>query len=238
MKKILLTTAALLISAGAASAADLAARPYTKAPPAPVIAATNWSGFYLGGFGGYGWSESVRARVPGVGSASANTSDINGGFGGGTIGYNWQSPGSQFVWGLEVDAAGADISDSATVFGVTGRDKIDAFGSVTGRIGVAFDAVLLYAKGGYGWADNKISATGRGVNFSEWKIHSGWTVGGGLEWMFAPQWSAKVEYQYYDLDRDRYLAAVIPPGVDLSGSFHTAKVGVNYHFGGPALARY
>ena len=84
--------------ATAASAADMQARPYTKAPPAVVSPAYNWSGFYVGAIGGYGWG----------------TDSGNGGFGGGTVGYNWQLPGSQFVFGVEVDAAGASIKDSLT----------------------------------------------------------------------------------------------------------------------------
>ena len=84
--------------ATAASAADMQARPYTKAPPAVVSPAYNWSGFYVGAMGGYGWG----------------TNAGSGGFGGGTVGYNWQLPGSQFVFGVEVDAAGASIKDSFT----------------------------------------------------------------------------------------------------------------------------
>jgi outer membrane immunogenic protein len=88
MKKFLLTTAALLISAGAASAADLAARPYTKAPPPIVEPGINWSGFYIGAMGGYGWSDRLRGEIPALGLAGSISSDeLNGGFGGGTIGY-------------------------------------------------------------------------------------------------------------------------------------------------------
>src|SRR6187401_2872045 len=101
MKRLLLASAAFLSLMTAASAADLAARPYTKAPP--LSPAYNWSGFYVGVMGGYAWD-----------------SGNGGGFGGGTIGYNWQAPGSQFVFGIEVDAAGASIKDSQTgiIFGV------------------------------------------------------------------------------------------------------------------------
>ncbi len=95
MKRLLLASAAFLSLMTAASAADLAARPYTKAPP--LSPAYNWSGFYIGAMGGYAFD-----------------SGNGGGFGGGTIGYNWQAPGSQFVFGIEVDAAGASIKDSQT----------------------------------------------------------------------------------------------------------------------------
>ena len=198
----------------AASAADLAARPYTKAPP--LSPAINWSGFYIGAMGGYAFDSSN-----------------GGGFGGGTIGYNWQAPGSQFVFGIEIDAAGASIKDSQTGFigivPVTGEAKIDALGSVTGRIGVAVDAALFYAKGGYAWADNKLSATLLGVTDSDSHVHSGYTIGGGIEYMFAPNWSAKAEYMFTHLGSENYNVAGI--GFDSgTAEFSSVKVGINYHF--------
>ena len=217
MKQLLLAVVALSV-ATAASAADLPARPYAKAPPAAVVAAYNWSGFYLGAMGGYGWET-------GAGS---------GGFGGGTVGYNWQFPGSQFVFGIEVDAAGANIKDSVTedLLGipVTTETKINSFGSVTGRAGFAIDAALLYAKGGYAWANRKWSISDGVVTFSDSQTHSGYTIGGGLEYMFAPNWSAKGEYMFTSLGSEAYNFGG-PPLVD-SGTidFHTIKVGVNYHF--------
>jgi outer membrane immunogenic protein len=240
MKKIILASVAVVAMSAPSFAADLAARPYTKAPAPMVSPATNWSGFYVGAMGGYGWSNSVSASVGGVNLGTANTDALKGGFGGGTIGYNWQAPGSQFVWGLEVDAAGGSIGYSETFGPAVVRDRINAMGSVTGRLGVAFDSVLLYAKGGYAWANNKVSADVAGVNvFSQTRTHSGWTVGGGLEWMFAPAWSAKAEYMYADFSKANYGAALLPPGVDVGASVHTIKVGVNYHFGwGGPTVRY
>ena len=213
MKRLLLAGAALSV-ATAASAADMQARPYTKAPPAAVVAAYNWSGFYIGAMGGFGWETDAGSS----------------GFGGGTVGYNWQLPGSQFVFGVEVDAAGASIKDSFLVdVGVTQENKINAFGSVTGRAGFAIDAALLYAKGGYAWTNAKTSFTD-GVNtLSDSQTHTGYTIGGGLEYLFTPSWSAKAEYMYTNLGSETYNFGGQP--LD-SGSFdfHTIKVGVNYHF--------
>jgi outer membrane immunogenic protein len=218
MKKFLLATVAFAAIAVAtqASAADLAARPYTKAPIA-VAPGYNWSGFYAGVMGGYTWG------------------DVKGGFGGGTLGYNWQIPGGNWVWGLEADAAGASAKDTATavVLGIpfTAEDKIRAFGSVTGRIGVTTGPALFYAKGGYAWAENRASITAFGMTlFSESKTHSGWTVGAGTEYMFAPNWSAKLEYMYADYGSQRYAAAIVPPGFDLTVKTSTIKAGINYHF--------
>lgn len=241
MKSIFLASAAIVALAVPSYAADLAPAPYTKAPPVVAPIATNWSGFYIGGFGGYGWSNEISASNPFVGGIRASTDELNGGFGGGTIGYNWQAPGSQFVWGIEVDVAGGDIGTSASFGPVSGKDSIDAFGSVTGRLGVAFNSALLYVKGGYGWANNQIDVDAFGVNiYSQSKTHSGWTIGAGLEYMLAPNWSAKVEYQYYDLGKENYASNVILGGVDLGASIHTVKAGINYHFnwGGPLAPGY
>ncbi|MEH2555780.1 outer membrane immunogenic protein [Bradyrhizobium algeriense] len=213
MKRLLLAGVALSV-ATAASAADMQARPYTKAPPAVVSPAYNWSGFYIGAMGGFGWE----------------TDAGSGGFGGGTVGYNWQLPGSQFVFGVEVDAAGASIKDSFLVdVGVTQENKTNAFGSVTGRAGFAVDAALLYAKGGFAWANAKTSFTDGVITFSDSQTHTGYTIGGGLEYLFTPSWSAKAEYMYTSLGSETYKFDGQP--LD-SGSFdfHTIKVGVNYHF--------
>jgi outer membrane immunogenic protein len=220
MKNILLAGVALVALGSAASAADLAARPYTKAP-AMVSPVFNWSGFYAGVMGGYGWA-----------------TDGNGGFGGGTLGYNWQAPGSQFVFGIEADAAGSDLKATqngvvvvpgvgAVPFGA--NSKIEAFGSVTGRIGVALDATLLYAKGGFAWGENKASATVGALSSSNSQTHTGYTVGGGVEYMFAPNWSAKAEYMYTNLSSETYTLF----GTSFASGnldFNTVKVGVNYHF--------
>ena len=223
MNKLLLATTALVALATAASAADLAPRSYTKA--APIAVGYNWSGFYAGVFGGYGWSD--RVRIDGF---VINSNDLKGGFGGGTIGYNWQTPGSNWLWGLEVDAAGGDLKDRATLGGFVFEDKIRAFGSVTGRVGVTTGPALFYAKGGYAWADNQVSLTLPGiVTVSESKTHSGWTVGGGLEYMVWQNWSLKGEYMYADYGNGRYGDAT-SGFTDLSLTTHTVKGGINYHF--------
>ena len=218
----LLLAAALLSVATAASAADMQARPYTKAPPPMVSPAYDWSGFYIGAMGGYGWDRE----------------DSSGGFGGGTIGYNWQFPGSQFVFGIEVDAAGASIKDSLTAdvgdgIMATEELKINSFGSVTGRAGVAWDAALFYAKGGFAWASRKdsISVPELGLNVSDSQTHTGYTIGGGVEYLFTPNWSAKGEYMYTSLGSKTYnLGSELELFDSGTIDFHTIKIGVNYHF--------
>jgi outer membrane immunogenic protein len=206
MKKILLATVALAaLGMVPAGAADLAARTYTKAPmlaPAPT-----WAGFYLGAVGGYASEDSNSYGL-----------ERKGGSVGGTAGYNWQQ--GNVVFGLETDALWANVSQSAY-----GEEiKIDAMGTVRGRLGYATGAALLYVTGGYAWADSKLSAVG--YNSSS-QIHNGWTVGAGAEYMIAPQWSVKGEYLYKSFSSADYAGySDAFPGTD----FHTVQVGVNYHF--------
>ena len=216
MKKILMTTVGLValgatLGLAPASAADLAARTYTKAPAlaAPLY---NWTGFYVGAMGGFG---------------KEDTSDfaLSGGFGGGTAGYNWQT--GQFVFGIEADAAGADISSSFAIPGlVSAEDKIRALGTVRGRVGIAYEQVLFYGTGGFAWADERLSATALGVTISDTKTRTGWTAGAGAEVMFAPHWSVKAEYLYRSFGSETVLG-----GLDTGTlNIHSGQVGVNYHF--------
>lgn len=221
MKKVLLASACLFALAAPASAADLAARHYTKAPVAPMAAVYNWTGFYLGIVGGGAWE------------ASSGDPKMQGGFVGGTAGYNWQA--GNIVFGLEADGAWADVSASATALGVTLSSKTDALGTVRGRIGWAVNNVLLYGTGGYAWIDNKLTLSALGVSVSDSKFHSGWTVGAGVEAFFAPQWSVKGEYLYRSLGGETYFSGTLPTG---TLNFHTVQVGVNYHFGAPVVAKY
>jgi outer membrane immunogenic protein len=77
-----------------------------------------------------------------------------------------------------------------------------------------------------------------GVTLSQNRFHSGWTIGGGLEYLFVPNWSAKAEYMYADYSNATYLSTFVPGGIGLGVTTHTVKAGVNYHFGGPVVARY
>ncbi|MBR0958672.1 outer membrane protein [Bradyrhizobium japonicum] len=222
MKKILLASACLFALAAPASAADLAARPYTKAPVA-VASVYNWTGFYLGIVGGGAWQ---------------NASDVQmkGGFVGGTAGYNWQT--GNVVFGIEADGAWADASDSVTILGVDFKSKTEAMGTVRGRIGYAVNNVLFYGTGGYAWVDNKITASALGVSISDSKWHSGWTVGAGVEAFFAPQWSVKGEYLFRSLGGETYFSGIGAPFPTGTLEYHTVQVGVNYHFGAPVVAKY
>ena len=128
--------------------------------------------------------------------------------------------------------------------GVLVTDRERGLGSATGRLGYTWGPALLYAKGGYAWRDNAlgVSLAGAPVAFATTgNRESGYTVGAGLEYMFAPNWSAKAEYQYYNFGNTTVTAATAPVfATGYRSDEHTVKVGLNYRFGwgGPVVARY
>ena len=206
MKKILLASVALFGFAGAASAADL---PMRAAPPAPVIAAApifTWTGFYVGVNAGYGWSDDDNDAV-----ALADEDDDGGFVGGAQVGYNYQI--GSFVVGLEGDIQYADFGREGAfvVDGVSyDIDRSDWFGTVRARAGVAFDRALIYATGGFAFADDA----------------NGWTVGGGVEYAFTNNLSAKIEGLYVNLDQDDNFL-----GIDNDAEFGVVRAGLNFRFG-------
>ena len=119
---------------------------------------------------------------------------------------------------------------------------------VTGRLGYVWGPGVIYGKGGVAFRDNANVAafTGPGAPTPSFvtRNDTGYTVGGGVEYMFAPAWSAKLEYQYYNFDNTNVIvpavAALAAPGVSYRDDLHTVKLGVNYHFnwGGPVVAKY
>src|SRR5262245_11207338 len=171
MKKIAFATAAVtLLLTGAASAADLAARPYAKAPVMPV-AVYNWTGFYIGANGGGGWADKdwnifndgIGPIVPAFreGSHTASGATV-----GGQIGYRWQA--SNWVFGLEAQGNWADFSGSNTSqfflpLAVTNRTTVDALGLFTGQIGYAWNNVLWYVKGGAAVTRDKYEGSALGI---------------------------------------------------------------------------
>ncbi|HEX2654632.1 MAG TPA: outer membrane protein [Xanthobacteraceae bacterium] len=259
MKKILFASLLVAFGSGSAFAADMAARMPVKAAPmiAPV---SSWQGFYVGGNIGYGWgngrasnSSLTQGAVTFLDPSTLNT-DPDGVIGGGQIGYNWQM--GSLVTGLEVDIQGSGIKGSNTKAPFTAggvptvgsslsfNERISWFGTVRGRLGfTATPSLLLYATGGLAYGEVKDSAN---VHFaasgdfpaSVSKTKAGWTAGAGGEWMFAPNWSAKIEYLYVDLGNQSAsvsTAAVIgfgatPINYDWKNQDHIVRAGVNYHF--------
>jgi outer membrane immunogenic protein len=248
--KVLLATTAL--SAGltaAAFAADLRARPAYKAPP-PVAAPvpySNWSGFYIGGHAGGGWGEDSDSAF----------------VGGGQIGYNWQFTPNLLI-GIEGDFSGTTFSrsqSSVTEVDVGGglllplaEDSsfdLNWLASIRGRIGYTWDRFMVYFTGGAAWADVNFNSTATiaGLPFGTAAASgsvNGWVVGGGGEWMFAPNWTFGVEYLHYDFGDISGTATALgisePFSVEV-GSVDVVRARLNYKFGdwfgkAPVSARY
>jgi outer membrane immunogenic protein len=214
MKKLGLGLIAIVSLTHAAAAADLGVKGPPVKAPAPLILPSTWTGFYIGAHGGYGWSTSQDI-------------DARGGFGGGQIGYNFQT--GNFVFGIEGDFAGADISQ--TINGDLGIPftvslKNDALASLRGRVGIAYNTLLFYGTAGGGWGHNKISVDLAGVTASSDSWQSGWSAGGGVELAFTPSWSAKIEYLHYGLGSANFFGALPSGNIDID----TVKAGINYHF--------
>jgi outer membrane immunogenic protein len=261
----LIFSAAVAIGAigiGAASAADLAARPYTKAAPM-MVAAYDWSGFYIGGNGGYGSSHKCwnTTGLNGGGGIQPfafadGCHDATGGIGGGQIGYRWQS--GTWVFGLEAQGDWADLrgSNHSNIFGgagATNASKINGLGLFTGQVGYAWNNALLYIKGGAAVTSDRyqgivaggalIGQTFDTANETRW----GGTVGVGLEYGFAPNWSVALEYDHLFMGTHNNTFTIVLPGptvglpsraIDIGQDADMITARINYRFGGPVVTRY
>ncbi|WP_424631284.1 outer membrane protein [Bradyrhizobium sp. SYSU BS000235] len=239
MKKFLLGTVAIFaLGTASAVAADLPARTYTKAPayaPAPVF---NWSGIYVGGHIGaaFGGDDGFASNIVGLSGSNRDAAFL----GGGQLGADYQFA-PNWVVGIEGQISGISNNDRTFSDGIgTLRDRSDWLASVTGRLGYTWGPGMIYAKGGVAFRDNKdIDAVNFGLVTTD-RQDTGYTVGGGFEYMFAPAWSAKVEYQYYNFDTTNVTVGGGLGAVSYKDDLHTVKVGVNYHFNwaGPVVAKY
>ncbi|MDO9381433.1 MAG: porin family protein [Hyphomicrobiaceae bacterium] len=189
---------------------------------------SRWDGFYLGLNGGYAFADTNNAPFNDAGTPVASLGDLGaeGGFGGGQIGYNYVT--GRLLLGVEADVQAADIGDSTgSAFG-DASTQIDAFGTVRGRIGFVSDRTLIYATGGYAWADVDSRFSTGAFSISESDVLDGYVVGGGLEYALTDNWSAKLEYQYVDLE-DRRLS-IGDASTKIDPDFHTVRAGLNYRF--------
>jgi outer membrane immunogenic protein len=237
MRSLLFCVAALVACSAPAAAADMPAR------PAPVVAAVplyNWGGFYGGINAGWAWGP-AHWQYDVVPPASISH-QMSGGFGGFQAGYNFQF--GSFVLGIEGDYEFANINATSLCpnpFFIC-HSKTRNIADIAGRIGYAWDRVLFYAKGGEAWAFNRYESLASANTIGGTETRSGWLGGVGIEYAYDPCWSVKAEYNYMDFGTKtvtRYNAnGSFATNIDVSEKLNVAKVGINYKFGGPLVAKY
>jgi outer membrane immunogenic protein len=260
-KLIFLGAAGLaLMVAGPAFAADLPQMP-VKATFAQRF---TWTGCYLGAHVGGAWmrndvtdpvllvQDNVNLGGPGFTTGGPTTVGVNesGAVVGGQIGCDYQFP-SNFVLGVEGAASGGTMKGSTVVAlpnsppdTAVVHVKTDFVPTLTGRAGYAVDHWLFYAKGGVAWASSKYSVTGTfnggaglglPFDFEGLSLRTGWTAGGGVEWAFADDWSARLEYDYYDFGTHTATMSDVvngPGPLSFKTTMQTVKLGVNFHVWG------
>jgi len=226
MKRFILAACTGLLMAAVATpsfAADLS-RPAYKAPfkatKNPVyVAPFSWTGFYVGINGGYGWGKSNWTTALG----STGDFDVKGALVGGTVGYNLQTGG--WVWGLEADGAASWILGSGTACGGC-ETRNNWLATGRGRLGYAWDNWLPYITGGAAYGNIRSNLGGG----SDTTNKLGWTAGGGFEYSFMSEWSAKIEYLYVDLGKATCGAATCGLDTDVTFKANIVRIGVNYRF--------
>ena len=218
--RILVAAIGLVVVANAACAADLSP-PIAASSSAPY----SWTGIYIGLNAGYANTKLTETVSRGGGSGTAN---IPGGIGGFQMGYNYQTGAA--VLGVEADFDGTMETKSITAGIASGTAQIPWIGSLRGRIGVAFDRLLLYATAG-GAATQLVSTVNVGAigSSSTTFTHGAWTAGAGLEAAITDNLSARVEYLYVDTGNFD-IAQVGPPFASVTGRLqdNLVRAGVNY----------
>ena len=233
---------AFVVVSGAAFAADLPPRP----APAPYIPAVvpvyNWTGFYIGGNAGAAWTKiNVNDSLGDSWSNSQQAVFAGGGQVGANYQFNWLVVGveADFDWLSNNHNSSNAISTPIGALQFSANDRWIT--TLAGRVGVAADNWLFYAKGGGGWVgvNNPTLTnltTGGSISVSNSNSNSGWLAGAGIEWAFAPNWTAKIEYDFLGLNNS---SLTVPVGTPIIGGdvitvtnrdVQTLTVGLNYLF--------
>src|ERR1700736_3723183 len=241
MKRTLLTAVSIGVL-GPLSPALGADLPYAKAPVA-VASVYDWTGFYIGGFGGGGLGNHNYNNANGpAGFANFTFNyDSTGAIGGGEVGYNAQS--GNYLVGVEADAfwSGIKGSDASQQLGVIDQSNLRWGGTLRARGGITVDRLLLFFTGGWAFGDIQHTSTAAGFPVDQFTNHqSGLTAGGGIAYALTNNVIGKFEYRYYDFgryDRSAPTNGQLPYTVD--NTYSVVTVGFDYKFGaGPVIAKY
>jgi outer membrane immunogenic protein len=243
MKRILFTTISLGVLGlmSPALGADLPI--YTKAPAA-AAPMYDWSGFYVGVFGGGGvGNHNLNNALGPAGFANFTVNyESKGALGGGEAGYNWQS--GNIVFGVEGDAFWSSFKgdDAAQALGAIDSTKLRWGATLRGRGGIAVDRLMLFFTGGWAYGEFLHTDTDlvNGLGIDQFTANrSGLTAGGGIAYAITDSLIGKVEYRYFDFGR--YVRAAplngqLPYTVD--NTYSVVTLGLDFKFGGPVVAKY
>lgn len=263
MKRLLLTSAALILAAPAI-AADLPSRaapppppgalPPAASPSVTTLPAFTWTGFYVGVQGGFTWGDgsgvlSETTTAPAT-TTIGRSVEANGFMGGVHAGYNYQS--GSIVYGIEADAEYAAVDGALSIATSTAATQVGRFGieqdfrgSLRARLGLAYDGVLLYVTGGAAAArvDASYAAAARAAKAD---TLIGWTAGAGLEYDLWSNWSMRAEYRYTSLGDQDLAFAGTAVAADNTNTYrwnvehkeHAVRAGLSYRFGAqPSASR-
>jgi len=223
-------------SGGFVLAADLS-RPNITPPPFVY----NWNGFYLGGHVGYAWARGDGQMSDQTGASLGSDSIATHGLiGGAQIGFNYAVAPS-WVLGLEADFTGARLNTTTLNSAIAGQReyRLSDFGTVRGRIGYAWERLMIYGTGGYAWAHEEIvrtqvigqvNAAFPGIIESDSGLLSGWTAGIGAEWGVSPGWTLRAEYLHLDLGSRPFTFPAAGQQIAASAQIDLVRFGVNYIF--------
>jgi len=278
MRAILVAAAGLLAigAVGSAHAADMGPPMVAKAPPPAPPEWFNWTGFYIGGNGGAAFlnsSAALTAATPFGATAATASGNGGGGFAGGQIGFNYQFD-PHWVAGVEADVDWASISGTAnfcntytsgpftgfTASCATSNASIDEFNTVRGRIGYAWNNVLLYGTGGVAWHHDSVTsrltcfaapgfpcpAVGVPAPFftstptTASATELGWVAGAGVEVGFWQHWIVRFEYLHLQTNNFNYTTTstgtllgvpfAVPVAVSRNTEIDTFRLGLSYLF--------
>jgi outer membrane immunogenic protein len=248
---------AIIVAATFGVTPALAADIFVRPQPQVFVPAYNWSGFYIGIEGGGGWG---LARQTDPFPFSSGGYDVSGGLVGGTVGYNWQFSrwgyANPWVVGLEVDYSYANIRGSTIgtnpFFGNCAGGppacsaNLQSLGTFRGRVGIPWYRLLPYVTAGLAWGSlhgQEGDILANGPVGSGTTTRAGWTIGTGIEGIFAPNWTWKLEYLYVDLGRgggftDNFGSGfLLTESIDFRASILRAGINYKFDWGAPLLLK-
>jgi outer membrane immunogenic protein len=243
MKRILFTTVSLGVLGLMSPALGADLSPYMKAAPV-VTPAYDWSGFYVGVFGGGGiGNHNYNNGTPNGFANYLFNYDSSGAVAGGEAGYNMQS--GNMVFGIEASGTWSGIkgNDLSQQLGVVDASNLRWVGTVLAKGGITVDRLLLFFTGGWAFGDIVHTSTAFGFPVDKFtNDRSGLAAGGGIAYAFTNNLIGKLEYRYYGLGRYYRQGSPLTPNGQLpytvDNTYSVVTLGVDYKFGGPVVAKY